>query len=209
MGSRKLTRQAAINAPGKSNANNRHGEEWSLCDGSCSCVCVVVTNWCGVAGGERNAVGAGVWKRVRLKLEGRDDLQAARRYTLHDQVGVGRGAGGGGGREAAWLTHVRVAGGPYDKGSCMLWEPVHDVRGLDGVGLSPAPPLPRLRHAARARGPDRLHATTRGRPRQHAATRGSPRQHAARRGSLRPSTRRCRKPRNYSFKPLFRYHVFY
>lgn len=28
---------------------------------------------CIFTGGERNAVGAGVWKRVRLKLEGRDD----------------------------------------------------------------------------------------------------------------------------------------
>ncbi|KAH9640773.1 hypothetical protein HF086_000115 [Spodoptera exigua] len=39
-----------------------------------------------VAGGERNAVGAGVWKRVRLKLEGRDEALGARRLALADHV---------------------------------------------------------------------------------------------------------------------------
>lgn len=38
-----------------------------------------------VAGGERNAQGAGVWKRVRLKLEGKDP-DAGRRANHHEQV---------------------------------------------------------------------------------------------------------------------------
>ncbi|XP_047026629.1 serine/threonine-protein kinase SMG1 [Helicoverpa zea] len=59
-GARKLTRQQALAAPGKAAASRQ--------------------------GGERNAVGAGVWKRVRLKLEGRDDALAQRRHALHDQV---------------------------------------------------------------------------------------------------------------------------
>lgn len=39
------------------------------------------------AGGERNAQGAGVWKRVRLKLEGKDP-DAGRRANHHEQVGI-------------------------------------------------------------------------------------------------------------------------
>lgn len=42
-----------------------------------------------VAGGERNAQGAGVWKRVRLKLEGKDP-DAGRRANHHEQVFVRR-----------------------------------------------------------------------------------------------------------------------
>lgn len=45
-----------------------------------------------------------------------------------------------------------VTGGPHDKGSCMLWEPVHDVRGLDGVGLRSRRAALRLRRPARALG---------------------------------------------------------
>ncbi|XP_075978955.1 serine/threonine-protein kinase Smg1 [Anticarsia gemmatalis] len=60
---RRLTRQTAVTAPNKTNNNTRHG-------------------------GERNAMGAGVWKRVRLKLEGRDDnsAPATRRHPPHEQV---------------------------------------------------------------------------------------------------------------------------
>ncbi|GBP74735.1 hypothetical protein EVAR_59630_1 [Eumeta japonica] len=58
-GSRRLTRQSAITAQPRA-APPRHG-------------------------GERNAQGAGVWKRVRLKLEGRDP-DPARRATPHEQV---------------------------------------------------------------------------------------------------------------------------
>ncbi|CAG4946296.1 unnamed protein product [Parnassius apollo] len=58
---RKLTRQVAITTP-KSATNSKHG-----------------------AGSEqRNAMGAGVWKRVRLKLEGRDAPRRA--LAPHDQV---------------------------------------------------------------------------------------------------------------------------
>ncbi|CAB3220239.1 unnamed protein product [Arctia plantaginis] len=61
---RRLTRQGAITGGPRASANIRHG-------------------------GERNAVGAGVWKRVRLKLEGRDETAtptALKRHPPHDQV---------------------------------------------------------------------------------------------------------------------------
>ncbi|CAK1585847.1 unnamed protein product [Parnassius mnemosyne] len=56
---RKLTRQVAI-IPPKPATNSKHGNE------------------------QRNAMGAGVWKRVRLKLEGRDAPRRA--VTPHEQV---------------------------------------------------------------------------------------------------------------------------
>lgn len=44
------------------------------------------------------------------------------------------------------------AGGPHDQGSGLLREPVHDVRGLDGVGLRSPPLSPRQSRPARAPG---------------------------------------------------------
>lgn len=73
-------------------------------------------------GGERNAVGAGVWKRVRLKLEGRDDSQTARRYALHDQVCITEGGSTLGRLSSVGLCDSRSfpAGGAHDQGSCLL-----------------------------------------------------------------------------------------
>ncbi|KAL0822149.1 hypothetical protein ABMA28_004281 [Loxostege sticticalis] len=71
-GGRRLTRQAAV----VTSRHNKHGTSgvgpWGGGAG-------------GGAGGARSAWGAGVWRRVRLKLEGRD-TEPARRAMPHEQV---------------------------------------------------------------------------------------------------------------------------
>ncbi|KPI97134.1 hypothetical protein RR46_09041 [Papilio xuthus] len=176
---RKLTRQAAVTTPSKPAPNSKHGGGAGGGAGGGG-------GGGGGSGEQRNAMGAGVWKRVRLKLEGRTGEQPRRALAPHEQVVL----------RACVCVCVRVsartladadlvtcAGGARDKGSDERREPVHDVRRLDGVGVSeaaprPAPPRPAPHHAPPA--PPRARASRPARP------------GAAARVLVAPMSRRCR-----------------